>query len=103
MKFAARIVISRLPSLFSAPRELVERQVGVLGAPIEDDFAAVGADVEVANRELAAEVRELPACTGIQVDVPEVVVSHFALQCDQRASARHEDHAARAARQLDSG
>ena len=50
--------------------QLDQRLIGVGLAAIEYDRTAVRTDVELARRELAAEVRQLPADAGTQVDVP---------------------------------
>ena len=54
----------------------------------ENNFMAVGGDVEVANVEVGRKVGQLSLCTCLEIDEPEILVLNVSSEEDKCSSAR---------------
>jgi hypothetical protein len=53
----------------------------------QDNVAAVGGDVKVANIEVRREVGQLALAAGIEIDEPEILVLNFSLKNNEFATS----------------
>src|SRR6266403_5486636 len=58
--------------------------------PFEHDLAAVGRDIEVADDDVATELRELAPIARCEIEGPEVLVLDISAQGDQFRSSRQK-------------
>jgi hypothetical protein len=54
-------------------RPVEHHNVRLFSRSIEDDFATVGRDVEVADGKLATEIGQLALAAGFEIDEPELL------------------------------
>src|SRR6185437_11472633 len=80
-----------------------ESEVRALLGTVEDDFGAVGRDVEVADDKRRWQLGKRALGTGLQVDDPEIPVVEVSAQNDQRLTIRRERHPPCTARQDQGG
>ena len=80
-----------------------EREFRALLGTVEDDFGAVGRDVEVADDKRCWQLGKQALGTGLQVDDPEIPVVEVSAQNDQRLAIRRERHPPCTARQDQGG
>ena len=83
----------------SALRHIQRHDVRLLLRALDDRFAAVGRDVEVANLEGRREIGQLSLGAGLQIDEPQVLVLDLAAQEHERAAPGHEGDVPGAARE----
>ena len=80
-------------------RQIDPHDIRVLLHLLDDELSAVARNVEVADHDLASEIRQRPLVPGLQIDQPDVLVPHLALEDDQREAVRQERKMARSARE----
>src|SRR5436190_3657280 len=88
-------------ALCSALSAFDQHEVRVVLFPVEDDFAAIRRDIEIAGEKVRCEVRKLALPPTVEVDQPEVLPIHFAAQHHDRVHPGYENQPPRAATQND--
>jgi hypothetical protein len=71
----------RQPSSWSG--QIQQHHIGALLNSFEDNFSTVCGDVEVANVELGAKIRQLSLDASLHIDKPKVLVFHLSSQQHQ--------------------
>src|SRR6266545_1660155 len=87
--------LSRTRSL----RSFDEDDIRFVPGPIEQQLAAVRGNIEITNRKTAAQRRELPLASGLEIAHPKLLVGHIPLQRHQRTVSAEKRDASRAATQ----
>jgi len=80
-------------------RSFDEDDIRFVPGPIEEQLAAVRGNIEITDRKTAAERRELPLASSLEITDPELLVGDIPLQHHQRIIPAEKRDASRAANQ----